>query len=181
MTSLRTRRRLINRLKEEGIKDPKVLEAILNTPRHLFVEEALAHRAYEDVSLPIGYGQTISQPYIVARMSELLIEGGNVGKVLEVGTGSGYQTAILSQLVSEVVSLERIKALHDIAGERLHTLGYDNVALYFSDGFKAGVWGWVLASLLPFLTCDFLTEFLVVFLACNTTCPWLLFFEVFLG
>jgi len=96
MTSQRTRDRMLSRLREQGIKDEIVLSAIGNTPRHIFVDEALSIRAYEDVSLPIGFGQTISQPYIVARMSELLRNGKSLGKVLEIGTGCGYQTAVLS-------------------------------------------------------------------------------------
>ena len=111
MTSLRTRDRLINRLREEGIKNETVLEVIRNTPRHLFVDEALAHRAYEDTALPIGFNQTLSQPYIVARMTEALLANGPVKRVLEVGTGSGYQTAILAQLVVQVFSVERMLPL----------------------------------------------------------------------
>lgn len=110
MTSQRTRERLIQRLSEEGVSNPKVLDAIRRTPRHLFVDEALAHRAYEDTALPIGHNQTISQPFMVAHMSELLLEAGPLDKVLEIGTGSGYQTAILAQLVERVFSVERIKS-----------------------------------------------------------------------
>ena len=102
MTSQRTRERLIGRLQDQGIRDLQVLDAIRNTPRHLFVDEALAHRAYEDTALPIGHSQTISQPYIVAHMTELLLEGGPLNRVLEIGTGSGYQTAILSSFAQEV-------------------------------------------------------------------------------
>src|SRR5690242_21833187 len=109
MTSARTRDRLVARLKEQGIKDGRVLSLIRSVPRHLFVDEALASRAYEDTALPIGYSQTISQPYIVARMTEALLEGGKkVGKVLEVGTGCGYQTAVLAPLVKKIYSIERI-------------------------------------------------------------------------
>jgi methylase of polypeptide subunit release factors len=104
MTSQRTRERLIERLYEEGLSNPRVLEVIRRTPRHLFVDEALAHRAYEDTALPIGHNQTISQPYIVGRMTELLLAGGPLDKVLEIGTGSGYQTAVLAQLVERVFS-----------------------------------------------------------------------------
>ena len=113
MTSQRTRERLIQRLMEQGISNYSVLEAIRSTPRHLFVDEALAHRAYEDTALPIGWNQTISQPYIVARMTELAIAEGKPEKVLEVGSGSGYQTAVLSPLVGEIFAMERIKGLLD--------------------------------------------------------------------
>ena len=115
MTSQRTRDRLINLLKQQNIKNEKVLEVIASIPRHLFVDEALASRAYDNISLPIGHGQTISQPYMVARMTELLLEGGCVNKVLEVGTGSGYQTSVLSRLVPTVYSVERIKPLLSIS------------------------------------------------------------------
>src|SRR5690606_14705654 len=123
MTSERTRVRLINRLREQGVSNNRVLDCIRETPRHLFLDEALSHRAYEDSALPIGYGQTLSQPYIVARMTELLLAAaGSVERVLEVGTGSGYQTAILAQLVGEVYSDERIKPLQDKARARLRRL-----------------------------------------------------------
>ena len=113
MTSARTRDRLIARLREQGIANPQVLERIRAVPRHVFVDEALASRAYEDTALPIGHGQTISQPYIVARMTEALIEGDRkIGKVLEVGTGCGYQTAVLAPLVKKIYSIERIAPLH---------------------------------------------------------------------
>ena len=117
-TSQRTRERLIQRLIEEGIKDQRVLEALRNIPRHMFVDEALSHRAYEDTALPIGNNQTISQPFMVAYMSEVLLEDGPLDKVLEIGTGSGYQTAVLSRLVERVFSVERIKPLQDRAKER---------------------------------------------------------------
>lgn len=122
MTSRRTRMRLVQRLREAGIESERVLEVIGQVPRHIFVDEALAHRAYEDTALPIGYGQTLSQPYIVARMTELLLRH-EPGRVLELGTGSGYQTAVLAQLVREVYSVERIKPLQDKARERLRQLG----------------------------------------------------------
>ncbi|MFP3517286.1 protein-L-isoaspartate(D-aspartate) O-methyltransferase [Pseudomonas sp. SIMBA_077] len=138
MTSERTRERLIQRLREEGIVNQKVLEAIRRTPRHLFVDEALAHRAYEDTALPIGNNQTISQPYMVARMSELLLEDGPLDKVMEIGTGSGYQTAILSQLVERIFSVERIKVLQDRAKERLLELNLRNVVFRWGDGWE----GW---------------------------------------
>lgn len=136
MTSQRTRERLIQRLVEQGVTNLQVLDVIRNTPRHLFLDEALAHRAYEDSSLPIGYGQTLSQPYIVARMTEILLGayGGKLHRVLEVGTGSGYQTTILAQLVGEVYSVERIKPLQDKARERLRQLGLRNVHLTHADG-----------------------------------------------
>jgi len=138
MTSLRTRERLIKRLAEKGIKSREVLDVMLNTPRHLFVDEALASRAYEDTALPIGQGQTISQPYIVARMTELLLADKKPKRVLEVGTGCGYQTAILSQLVTEVFSVERIDALLRQSRKRLRSLNMNNVYLKHSDG----AWGW---------------------------------------
>lgn len=134
MTSQRTRDRLVVRLQEQGIKNAQVLEAIRNTPRHLFVDEALAHRAYEDTPLPIGHNQTISQPYIVAHMTELLMEGGPLNKVLEIGTGSGYQTAILSSFADEIYSLERIKALQEKARKRLRQLKINNVLFRYADG-----------------------------------------------
>ena len=138
MTSERTRERLIQRLREEGIVNQKVLEVIRRTPRHLFVDEALAHRAYEDTALPIGNNQTISQPYMVARMSELLLEDGPLDKVMEIGTGSGYQTAVLSQLVERIFSVERIKVLQDRAKERLQALNLRNVVFRWGDGWE----GW---------------------------------------
>ncbi|MCH4874095.1 protein-L-isoaspartate(D-aspartate) O-methyltransferase [Pseudomonas sp. TMW22091] len=138
MTSERTRERLIQRLLEEGIVNRNVLEVIRRTPRHLFVDEALAHRAYEDTALPIGNNQTISQPYMVARMSELLLEDGPLDKVMEIGTGSGYQTAILSQLVERIFSVERIKVLQDRAKERLLELNLRNVVFRWGDGWE----GW---------------------------------------
>ena len=139
MTSLRTRQRLVERLTEKGIKDVRVLEAMRDTPRHLFLDEALASRAYEDLALPIGYQQTISQPYIVARMTEILIEDKKleaqpIEKALEVGTGCGYQAAILSRFSKSVLSLERIKALHDKAAMNLKNLKIRNVRLLFDDG-----------------------------------------------
>ena len=138
MTSERTRERLIQRLREEGIFNQDVLEVIRRTPRHLFVDEALAHRAYEDTALPIGNNQTISQPYMVARMSELLLEDGPLDKVMEIGTGSGYQTAVLSQLVERIFSVERIKVLQDRAKERLLELNLRNVVFRWGDGWE----GW---------------------------------------
>jgi protein-L-isoaspartate(D-aspartate) O-methyltransferase len=138
MTSQRTRERLIERLYEEGLSNPHVLEVIRRTPRHLFVDEALAHRAYEDTALPIGHNQTISQPYIVGRMTELLLAAGPLDKVLEIGTGSGYQTAVLAQLVERVFSVERIQSLQDRAKERLVELKLRNVVFRWGDGWE----GW---------------------------------------
>jgi protein-L-isoaspartate(D-aspartate) O-methyltransferase len=134
MTSARTRGRLIGRLWEEGIRDRRVLEAMLDIPRHIFVDEALESRAYEDNALPIGFGQTISQPFTVARMSEALLEGGPVQRVLEVGTGSGYQTAVLARLVERVYSVERIEALLNVARQRLRGMKLYNLILRHGDG-----------------------------------------------
>ena len=119
MTSRRTRERMINRLSEQGITSNKILDVMRHTPRHIFVDEALASRAYEDTALPIGYNQTISQPYTVARMTEVLLEFGRLGKVLEIGTGCGYQTAILAQLVDHVYTVERILPLQKKAKNHL--------------------------------------------------------------
>ncbi|MDT8399789.1 MAG: protein-L-isoaspartate(D-aspartate) O-methyltransferase [Pseudomonadales bacterium] len=135
MTSQRTRERLVQRLMEQGIRQVAVLEAIRTTPRHLFIDEALAHRAYEDVSLPIGFGQTISQPYIVARMTEIALAGRkHVERVLEIGTGCGYQAAILSRLVSQVYSIERINPLLSRARKRFQDLGLKNISARLGDG-----------------------------------------------
>jgi len=137
MTSQRTRNRLLVRLRERGIGDERVLETMASVPRHLFVDEALASRSYEDTALPIGNGQTLSQPYAVARMTELLLETG-AKRVLEIGTGSGYQTAVLSHLVEEVFSVERIEPLLTQARLRFAALGYRNIHLSHADGG----WGW---------------------------------------
>jgi len=134
MTSRRTRDRLIARLREQGVEDERVLDVVRDTPRHIFIDEALSHRAYEDTALPIGFNQTISQPYSVARMTELLLAEGPLNNVLEVGTGSGYQTAVLAQLVDQVFSVERIKPLQDKARKRLQLLKLRNVQLMHSDG-----------------------------------------------
>lgn len=134
MTSQRTRERLIARLREEGIRDEVVLAAMLEIPRHIFVDEAIASRAYEDTALPIGYGQTISQPYIVARMTEILRSGAPLGKVLEIGTGCGYQTAVLSKVAHEVYSVERINPLLMKARNHLRELRARNVKLKYADG-----------------------------------------------
>ena len=134
MTSLRTRNRLVQRLAQEGIKSSAVLDTIREVPRHLFVDEALASRAYEDTALPIGHGQTISQPYIVARMTEALLCAGPLERVLEIGTGCGYQTAVLASLVGRVYTVERIPALHEQARLRFKTLGLRNVQAKLADG-----------------------------------------------
>ncbi|MFT4517744.1 MAG: protein-L-isoaspartate(D-aspartate) O-methyltransferase [Halioglobus sp.] len=134
MTSQRTRERLIQRLMDQGITSMKVLDVIRSTPRHLFLDEAMAHRAYEDVALPIGFQQTLSQPYIVARMTELLLAAGPRSRVLEIGTGSGYQTAVLAQLVDEVYSVERIKPLQQKARQRMRHLKLRNVHMNHADG-----------------------------------------------
>jgi protein-L-isoaspartate(D-aspartate) O-methyltransferase len=136
MTSARTRDRLVQRLREQGIANLAVLDRIRNVPRHIFVDEALGSRAYEDTALPIGFGQTISQPYIVARMTEALLEGerGPPGKVLEVGTGCGYQTAVLAPLVTQLHTIERIEPLLVRARERLKELGVRNVRFRHGDG-----------------------------------------------
>ena len=130
--------RLLDRLRSQGITNQTVLDAIGEIPRHLFVDEALAHRAYEDTALPIGFNQTLSQPYIVARMTELALQNGTPGRVLELGTGSGYQSAVLSSVASEVYSIERIKPLLDKARQRLRTLKARNVRCKHGDGFE----GW---------------------------------------
>ncbi len=134
MTSQRTRSRLVQRLKDQGITDQQVLDVVAGTPRHIFIDEALSHRAYEDTALPIGFNQTISQPYIVARMTEILLAAGPIQRVLEVGTGSGYQTTILAQLVDKIFSVERIKPLQDKARQRFTLLKIRNVSLKHSDG-----------------------------------------------
>lgn len=139
MTSRRTRERLIGRLMEEGIRDWRVLDLIRSTPRHLFLDEALSHRAYEDVALPIGHGQTISQPYVVARMTEAVLPSadpvtGRLRKVLDVGTGCGYQAAIIAQLADEVISIERIRPLQEKARRHLAELRIRNVRLRLDDG-----------------------------------------------
>jgi len=134
MTSARTRDRLVQRLREQGIANLAVLDRIRNVPRHIFVDEALGSRAYEDTALPIGYGQTISQPYIVARMTEALFEAGPADNVLEVGTGCGYQTAVLAPLVVRLYTIERIEPLLARARERLKELGIRNVRARHGDG-----------------------------------------------
>lgn len=138
MTSARTRDRLVQRLREQGIRSDAVLEQIRNVPRHLFVDEALASRAYEDTALPIGLGQTISQPFVVARMTEALLDGLQGGKILEIGTGCGYQTAVLSPFVKEIYSIERIPELLRKTRQRLRQLDIYNVRFRAGDGWE----GW---------------------------------------
>ena len=134
MTSQRTRERLVQRLIDQGVSNISVLNAIRTTPRHLFLDEAMSHRAYEDTALPIGFNQTLSQPYIVARMTELLLRDGRPEKVLEIGSGSGYQTSLLAQLVDQVYAVERIKPLLDKSRKILRQLKYRNVMFQHSDG-----------------------------------------------
>ena len=134
MTSQRTRERLVQRLIDQGVSNISVLNAIRTTPRHLFLDEAMSHRAYEDTALPIGFNQTLSQPYIVARMTELLLRDGRPEKVLEIGSGSGYQTSLLAQLVDQVYAVERIKPLLDTSRKILRQLKYRNVIFQHSDG-----------------------------------------------
>ena len=138
MTSARTRDRLVERLKEEGIRNPAVLDRVRSVPRHLFVDEALASRAYEDTALPIGFGQTISQPYIVAAMTEALIDGRKLTRVLEIGTGCGYQTAVLAPFAQHIYSVERIQPLLQRARSMLAELKVTNVSLRHADGWH----GW---------------------------------------
>ena len=133
---MRTRKRLIDRIRAQGVKNERALEAMMNTPRHLFIDEALSHRAYEDTALPIGEKQTISQPYIVALMTELIMEDSlPVKKTLEIGTGCGYQTAVLSQLVNWVFTIERIASLQTATRQRLLELGYHNISYLNGDGY----------------------------------------------
>lgn len=138
MTSRRTRERLVHRLREEGITDQRVLDAIGETPRHLFIEEALATRAYEDTALPIGQGQTISQPFVVALMTQAILRDGVPGKVLEIGTGSGYQAAVLARIVPEVFTVERLGDLLSQARRRFRKLRLHNVRARHGDGSR----GW---------------------------------------
>jgi len=134
MTSQRTRMRMIERLREQGIKDEAVLAAMFEVPRHLFVDEAMASRAYDDVSLPINFNQTISQPYIVARMIEILRSTGPLDRVLEIGTGCGYQAAVLGKVARDVYSLERIQPLYERARRQLRDLKIRNVSVRYADG-----------------------------------------------
>jgi len=134
MTSQRTRNRLIGRLREQGVTDTRILEVINSTPRHVFIDEALAHRAYEDTALPIGFNQTISQPYIVAKMTEVLLAEGPLDTVLEVGTGSGYQAVVLAQLVPKVYTVERISGMLERAAAKFKLLGVRNISYRHADG-----------------------------------------------
>jgi len=134
MTSQRTRMRMIERLREQGIKDESVLSAMFEVPRHLFIDEAMASRAYDDVSLPINYNQTISQPYIVARMIEILLSSGPLERVLEIGTGCGYQAAVLARVVKDVYTVERIQPLYERARRQLRDLKVRNVSVRYADG-----------------------------------------------
>jgi len=134
MTSQRTRFRLLDRLREKGIEDETLLEIMGRTPRHIFIDEALAHRAYEDTALPIGFNQTISQPFVVALMTQALFRNGRLNRVLEIGTGCGYQTSILAQLADKVYTVERIKGLQSKARDKLRKLGLRNVYYRHSDG-----------------------------------------------
>jgi len=134
MTSQGTRNRLVERLRNNGIHDERVLKAVATVPRHEFVDEALSSRAYEDTALPIGQSQTISQPWVVARMTEAVMECGKLEKVLEVGTGSGYQAAILAALVPKVFTVERIEELLRLARRRFHKLGLNNIYTRYADG-----------------------------------------------
>ncbi len=147
MTSVRTRKRLVSRLRENGIHNDAVLDAMVEVPRHMFVDEAMASRAYEDCSLPIGEGQTISQPYVVALMTQLVIEsqsstfgasGQGISRVLEIGTGSGYQAAVLATLVDKVYTVERIRSLAHKCTARFRHLGIRNINARYTDGFD----GW---------------------------------------
>ena len=140
MTSARTRDRLIQRLREQGIHNEAVLDRIASVPRHIFVDEALASRAYEDTALPLGFGQTISQPFIVALMTQALLgeNGNSLGRVLEIGCGCGYQTAVLAGFAQHVFAVERIGALVQRARDNMRALGINNVSIRHSDGFK----GW---------------------------------------
>ena len=134
LTSLAARKKLAHELRQLGIKNSEVIELVSAMPRHLFIDSALMNRAYENVSLPIGYKQTISQPYIVAKMTELIHEMTSMNNVLEIGTGSGYQTSILSMLFKSVTTIERIKSLHDKSRERLLKLGFKNISFKLGDG-----------------------------------------------
>lgn len=142
MTSQRTRERLAARLGDSGISNVHVLNVIRQLPRHRFVDEALASRAYEDTALPIGHGQTISQPFVVARMTEIILRGGFPTHVLEIGTGCGYQAAVLAALCERVYTIERIRELHDRSRSVFRELGFQNIRQRFGDGFQ----GWPAAA-----------------------------------
>ena len=169
MTSKRTRHRLIERLREKGIRDSRVLQTISEIPRHLFIDEALAHRAYEDTALPIGFQQSISQPFIVARMTELLLKAlpadAQFEKGLEIGTGSGYQSAVIAPFVKRLHSVERIKVLRNKAAQRLRQLDIRNVYTWYGDGTLGLVdkapFDFILVTASPEKTPDFLKQQLV--------------------
>lgn len=162
MTSARTRDRLVQRLREQGISDLRVLERVRALPRHIFVDEALASRAYEDTALPIGWGQTISQPFIVARMTQALIEAGPLGRVLEIGTGCGYQTAMLSPFAKQLFSIERIEPLLNRAKDKAKELDLRNVRFRHGDGMKGwptqGPFDGILAAAAPLSLPEALVE-----------------------
>jgi protein-L-isoaspartate(D-aspartate) O-methyltransferase len=162
MTSARTRERLVLRLREHGIRNPAVLDRIRSVPRHLFVDEAIASRAYEDTALPIGWGQTISQPWIVARMTEALLEGGPLNKVLEIGTGCGYQTAVLAPLVGKIYTIERVGPLLERAKERLKELNFRNIRFRHGDGGQgwasSGPYDGIIVAAAPHAVPDALLE-----------------------
>ena len=166
MTSARTRDRLVQRLRDQGIKNIEVLDRIRSVPRHIFVDEAISSRAYEDTALPIGFGQTISQPYIVARMTEALLEAGPVSNVLEIGTGCGYQTAVLAALTAKLHTIERIEPLMKRAKARLKELGIKNVRFRFGDGSLGwpayGPYDGILVAAAPLRIPDALIEQLAV-------------------
>jgi protein-L-isoaspartate(D-aspartate) O-methyltransferase len=166
MTSQRSRDRLVKQLREMGIKSDEVLQAIRNTPRHIFVDEALSSRAYDNTALPIGHNQTISQPYIVARMTEALLEGGHPARVLEIGTGCGYQTVILANFVQRVYSIERIDALLTRARERFVTLKCHNIRTKHGDGMlgwkEQGPYDGIIAAAAPLGVPDGLLDQLAI-------------------
>ncbi len=134
VTSRRTRERLVAKLKDKGIRNANVLDVMRATPRHIFIDEAFSHLSYEDIPVNIGYKQTVSQPYVVARMTEAALDAAPLQRVLEIGTGCGYQTAIIAPLAEEVYSIERIKPLHHKAAANLEALGIENVQLIHGDG-----------------------------------------------
>ncbi len=168
MTSQRTRDRLIQRLKDQGIYNERVLEVMRRIPRHLFIDEALSHRAYEDTALPIGFSQTISQPYIVAFMTQCLLEDEGANSVLEIGTGCGYQTAVLASLFPQVYTVERIEALHKQAKQRLAELEFYNIQFRHTDG--NGGWpnlSYQFDRIIMTAACSELPEALIAQLALN--------------